>query len=402
MKLNKDVLTTKMHKANKWTKAPSKTAKSSKQIRMSVLAANMGDTYLDEFSAQKQNVVDEIVYKTVETGVYVAHLDTLKSNVVKVKTGDRGVSATTVKETVRLLRLHATKEFYIGQIGNGNAGAYVFADLRHPNASKFMADLFGIAVCVTGVDNTNGSLDVSLNGSHGVSLENAENESKVNESKVENADVPVPSAVAAEVVEDENVVENESLSFISSSSSFKDLKPKQEAPVNLYGKVCKLLKVVGRNSLVTKLVRLAEKAKKDIINFTDDHFMYALNESVNYNANDLEAYTASIIYNTASTRKENVEEHAVPVSLQKQDNRPQSQKEAVQAQIEALEQKNKEYAQLHATQAPNEWFYPKKIEQNNKDIEKLKAKLSTMSSKEQPVRDFEAEKKALLKQLGLA
>lgn len=313
MKLNKDILTTKMHKANKWTKAPSKKAKSAKQIRMSILAANMGDTYYDEFSAQKQNVVDEIVYKTVETGVYVAHLDTLKSNVIKVRSGDRGVSATTVKETVRLLRLHATKEFYIGQIGNGHAGAYVFADLRHPNATKFMADLFGIAVCVTGVDNTNSSLSCSHNCSHDVSLENVENESKVNESQVENADLPVPSAVAAEVVEEENVVENESLSFISSSSSFKDLKPKQEMPVNLYGKVCKLLKVVGRNSLVTKLVRLAEKAKKDIINFTDDHFMYALNESVNYNAEDLAAYTASIIYNMNKKDANNVYKPSKPI-----------------------------------------------------------------------------------------
>lgn len=130
--------------------------------------------------------------------------------------------------------------------------------------------------------------------------------------------------------------------------------------------------------------------------------MYALQESVNYGANDLEAYTASIIYNTASTRKEKVEEHAVPVSLQKQVNRPQSAEEAVQAQIEALEQNNKEYAQLHITQAPNAWFYLKKIEGNNKRIAKLKAELITAQSvEESPVRDFEAEKAAFLKELAM-
>lgn len=303
MKLNKDVLTTKMHKANKWTKSPSKDAKKAKQIRMSILAANMGDTYYDEFSAQKQNVVDEIVYKTVETGVYVAHLDTLKSNVIKVKTGDRGVSATTAKETVRLLRLHATKEFYIGQIGNGHAGAYVFADLRHPNATKFMADLFGIAVCVTGVDNTNSSLSCSHNCSHDVSLENVENESKVNESQVENADVPVNSAVAAEVVEEENVVENESLSFISSSSSFKDLKPKQEGPVNLYGKVCKVMNVVGQSKSVTQVMRMIEKAKKEFMNLTDDIVIHAVHEAIKNESNNVAAYARKVINNLANPVK---------------------------------------------------------------------------------------------------
>lgn len=388
MKLNKDVLTTKMHKANKWTKAPSEKAKTAKQIRTSILVANVGDVYYDEFSAQKQKVVDEIVYKSVETGVYVAHVDTLKKNVIKVNTGKRGIGATTVKETVRLLRLHASQEFYIGQIGNGNAGAYVFVDLRHPKAHLIMADLFKVMIAAPGVNNVSqvesattgeqldGQVDEQLDGFPQIA---------------ENVDTPAVEKP-----------KTKSLSFFSRFSFFKDLKPKQERPVNLYGKVCKLLKIVGRNSLVTKLVRLAEKAKKNIINFTDEHFMYALQESVNYGANDLEAYTASIIYNTASTRKENVTKRAVPVSLQKQVNRPQSAEEAVQAQIEALEQQNKEYTQLHTTQAPNEWFYPKKIEGNNKRIAKLKAELITAQSVEEaPVRDFEAEKNAFLKELAM-
>lgn len=289
MKLNKDVLTTKMHKANKWTKSPSKDAKKAKQIRMSILAANVGDVYHDEFSAQKQKVVDDIVFKSVETGVYVAHVDTLKKNVIKVNTGKRGIGATTVKETVRLLRLHASQEFYIGQIGNGNAGAYVFVDLRHPKAHLIMADLFKVMIAAPGVNNVSqvesattgeqldGQFDEQLDGFPQIA---------------ENVDTPAVEKP-----------KTKSLSFFSKFSFFKDLKPKQEAPVNLYGKVCKVMNVVGQSKSVTQVMRMIEKAKKEFMNLTDDIVIHAVHEAIKNESNNVAAYARKVINNLANPVK---------------------------------------------------------------------------------------------------
>ena len=308
MKLNKDILTAKIQKVKKWTKQPSKKAKSAKQIRMSVLVANIGDVFYDEFSAQKQNVVDEIVYKSVEAGVYTAHVDTLCKNVIKVKTGKRGIGKTTVKATVKLLRTYASQEFYIGQVGNGNAGAYVFVDLRHPKATQIMANLFGLMAATTGVDNTNSELPSNQADDHkDDSLAYDKNDNGTN---AENALASIVEEVSAD---NEQQQKSESLSFNSFSPSLKDLKPKQETPVNLYGKVSRLLKTAGKNTMVTQLMRLYEKAKNNILGLTENHLVYALNEAVTRNASDVVAYTASIIYNTNKKDNNNVSKSSKPV-----------------------------------------------------------------------------------------
>lgn len=361
------ILTAYNQQVQKWTAPP---VKSKKMIRLTTFMAKFEGIFEAVFTDAKKAVLDEILYLTSNSGIA-----TITGKRLKEKTG---YGMTTIRAAVKALK--ESEQFIVAQTANGRAGAYIFIDKEHENYPLIMKDLFDIDIEPIFFETESELLSEHHNEGLSEHLQNAE------------------TLATTDVVDEKE----DPISFNSFNSIKKDLKPKQEAPVNLYGKVCKLLKVVKADALVTKLIRLAEKAKKNIINFTDEHFMYALQESVNYGANDLEAYTASIIYNTASTRKENVTKRAVPVSLQKQVNRPQSAEEAVQAQIEALEQQNKEYAQLHTTQAPNEWFYPKKIEGNNKRIAKLKAELITAQSVEEaPVRDFEAEKNAFLKELAM-
>lgn len=383
MRLNKDVLTAKIQKVKRWTKAPSKKAKTAKQIRMSILMANVGDYFHELFSSQKQNVIDEIIYKSVETGVYTAHLDTLKKNVIKVETGKRGIGASTVKATVKLLRLHASQEFYIGQTGNGGPGAYVFVDLRHPKAPEIMAQLFGVMIAATGVDNTSNDHHNDLNDG---SLSDDKNATDKN---AENVVTPVVEDASAD---NEKQQKSESLSFSSFSPSLKDLKPKQARAVNLYGKVCKLLNVVKSNSLVTKLMRLAEKAKKEIMNFTDDHFVFALNEALRYDANDIEAYTASIIYKAAN---KNANTKPLPKALQTQNENLTPLQEAEQ-QLEELKAKREAWL---ASDRGQEWLYLDDIERLEAKIAKLKGEQETTQQQKEPI-DFEAERLKILERLG--
>lgn len=390
MRLNKDVLTAKIQKVKRWTKAPGKRAKTAKQIRMSILMANVGDYFHELFSAQKQNVIDEIIYKSVETGVYTAHLDTLKKNVIKVETGKRGIGASTVKATVKLLRLHASQEFYIGQTGNGGPGAYVFVDLRHPKAAEIMAHLFGVMVATTGVDNTSKDHHNNLNDDRkDGSLSDDKNATD------KNAENAITAPAAASTTHEENKQNNDesrSLSFSSFSPSLKDLKPKQARAVNLFGKVCKLLNIVKSNSLVTKLMRLAEKAKKEIMNFTDDHFVFALNEALHYDANDIEAYTASIIYKAAN---KNVNTKSVPKALQTQNENLTPLQDAEQ-QLEDLKAKRAEWL---AADRGHEWLYLDDIERLEAKIAKLKGEQETTQQPKEPI-DFEAERLKILERLG--
>lgn len=360
-------LTAYNSQVQKWTAQPVKTKK---MTRLASFMAKFDGIFEAVFTEAKEEVLDHILYLSSANGICTVLGSTLAEKA--------GVKIRTVRAAVKALK--ESDQFVVAQTADKRAGAYIFIDKEHENYPLIMKDLFDVDVEPVVIETTHAHQDAPLDAPLRAHLQNVE--------------TPATTDVVDEKCDP--------ISFNSFNSIKKDLKPKQELPSNLYGKVCKLLKVVKADALVTKLIRLAEKAKKNIINFTDEHFMYALQESVNYGANDLEAYTASIIYNTASTRKENVTKRAVPVSLQKQVNRPQSAEEAVQAQIEALEQQNKEYAQLHTTQAPNEWFYPKKIEGNNKRIAKLKAELITAQSVEEaPVRDFEAEKNAFLKELAM-
>lgn len=257
MRLNKNILKTKIHKTNKWTKKPSKNAKLLKNIRMKKLKNQMGDDLYEYFSAQQHNVLDEIIYKSVETGVYVAHISTLQKNVIKVRSGKRGVSGSTIKKTIRAMRLHAKGEFYIGQIANGHLGAYVFVDLCNAKASKIMAQLFGVMVGPTNVNNvleSTSSLEVSVSNS------------VVEEGPLKEP-VEMPSAIPAKVL-----------------------------PKSLYGRICAILNVFTKNKVVTDLMTLFEKAKKELIGLDSDYFMYAIEEAIRYKAKNIPSYVFGILY----------------------------------------------------------------------------------------------------------
>lgn len=250
------VLTAYNSEVQKWTAPPSKTAKIT---RLATFKAKFEGIFEAVFTNAREQVLDHIIYLASTTGICTIKGETLADKA--------GVKIRTVRAAVKSLK--ESNQFVIAQTANGRCGAYIFIDKEHENYATIMKDLFDIEV-------DNAQPDAQHDAPSDAHHENPEN-------------------VGMTEVAEEN---NEPIFNIPSLPSLKDLKPKQESPVNLYGKVCKLLKIVGKNSLVTKLVRMCEKAKNEIINFTDDHFMYALQESVNYGANDLAAYTASIIYNT--------------------------------------------------------------------------------------------------------
>lgn len=272
MRLNKNILKTKIHKTNKWTKKPSKNAKLLKNIRMKKLKNQMGDDLYEYFSAQQHNVLDEIIYKSVETGVYVAHISTLQKNVIKVKSGKRGVSGSTIKKTIRAMRLHAKGEFYIGQIANGHLGAYVFVDLCNAKASTIMAQLFGVMVSTTSVNNV---LEAASSLEGNISDSVVEKPTDV-EKNVPKQPVKMPSAIQAKVL-----------------------------PKSLYGRICTVLNIFTKNKVVTDLMTIFEKAKKELIGLDADYFMYAIEEAIRYKAKNIPSYVFGILYGDADKETKN-------------------------------------------------------------------------------------------------
>ena len=267
----------------KWTGRPSRTKKVE---RLAMFIENYEGIFDQAFTSARRDVLDEILYLSSATGIC-----TVKGQTLADKTG---VKIRTVRAAVKEIK--KTDEFVIAQTANGRCGAYVFIDKKHENFKLIMKDLFDIDV--------------------------EENDDKHDDSNNENSsnthlDAPVDAVVDAPLENSESVdtkeIEDKNdtpINLSLSSNSLKYLKPKQEGPVNLYGKVCKLLKTAGKNTMVTQLMRLYEKAKNNIMGLTEDHLIYALNESITRNASDIVAYTASIIYNT---QKQSRTSHSKPV-----------------------------------------------------------------------------------------
>ena len=120
----------------KWTKKPSEEkAKPAKEIRLSLfkkMFISAKGIFEKAFTAARIRVLDEVIYKSVETGVYHANCATIADNC--------GLSVKTVERAVAHIK--QSNQFVIGYAANGRKGGYIFVDRLHKNFKKIMFSLF--------------------------------------------------------------------------------------------------------------------------------------------------------------------------------------------------------------------------------------------------------------------
>lgn len=136
MKVMEQVLTAYNEQIIKWTKKPNEEkAKPAKEIRLALfkkLFINTKKIFEKAFTAARIRILDEIIYKSVETGVYHANCATIAENC--------GLSVKTVERAVEHIK--ESKQFVIGYGANGRRGGYIFVDRLHRNFKKIMFSLF--------------------------------------------------------------------------------------------------------------------------------------------------------------------------------------------------------------------------------------------------------------------
>lgn len=256
------VLTAYNSQVQKWTAPP---VKSKKMIRLVTFMAKFNGIFEAVFTDAKKAVLDEILYLTSTSG-----LATVKGSTLAEKTGYK---IRTVRAAVKALK--ETEQFVVAQTANGRAGAYIFIDKEHENYPLIMKDLFDLDVTPVVVENNHTHHDAQLNAQLDAPLQNSETLDTTG--LVDEKEQPI--------------------SFNSFNSFKKDLKPKQELPSNLYGKVCKEMNIVGQDESVTQVMRMIEKTKTEIDDLTDEIALHAVHEAVNNKANNVAAYARKVINN---------------------------------------------------------------------------------------------------------
>ena len=252
------VLTAYNSQVQKWTAPP---VKSKKMIRLVTFMAKFNGIFEAVFTDAKKAVLDEILYLTSTSG-----LATVKGSTLAEKTGYK---IRTVRAAVKALK--ETEQFVVAQTANGRAGAYIFIDKEHENYPLIMKDLFDVDVTPVVVENNHTHHDAPLCA------------------HLQNAETLDTTGLVDE--------KEQPISFSSFNSFKKYLKPKQELPSNLYGKVCKEMNVVGQDESVTQVMRMIEKAKTKIDGLTDEIALHAVREAVNNKANNVAAYARKVINN---------------------------------------------------------------------------------------------------------
>lgn len=117
----------------KWTKKPNEeVAKAAKKERMELFEEKFDGIFEKSFTNTRKYVLDEIIYKSVETGVYSAMRSTIANNCE--------VSTRTVERTVDELK--ASGQFIVAYGANGHKSGYIFIDRLHKNFKSVMLDLF--------------------------------------------------------------------------------------------------------------------------------------------------------------------------------------------------------------------------------------------------------------------
>lgn len=120
----------------KWTKKPNEEkAKPAKEIRLALfkkMFISLKGVFEKVFTAARIRVLDEVIYKSVETGVYHANCSTIAANC--------GLSEKTVERAVSHIK--QSNQFVVGYAANGRRGGYIFVDRLHKNFKKIMFSLF--------------------------------------------------------------------------------------------------------------------------------------------------------------------------------------------------------------------------------------------------------------------
>lgn len=128
-----NTLTAYNEQVRKFTAAPTPKAKSLKQIRMAMFEACFGGIFEKSFTKARIRVLDEIIFKSAETGIYAAKAETIAANC--------GLSTKTVTRAVAEIK--KSDEYVIAYSATGRKGGYIFIDRKHEKFGEIMVGLFG-------------------------------------------------------------------------------------------------------------------------------------------------------------------------------------------------------------------------------------------------------------------
>lgn len=338
-----NLLTAYNEQVRKYTAAPGVKAKSLKQIRMAMFEACFGGIFEKAFTKARKAVLDEIIYKSAETGIYAAKAETIAANCeLSVKTVTRAVA-----------EIKKSDEYVIAYSATGRKGGYIFIDRKHENFATIMVDLFGEKVAADFIK--------------------TEHEGE-QESEQQNAETPTAPTVEAAKTDESTVLsaldasKQEPKNLNNATTSNNAIKTKEHATA-IYVRLSEVLaQTFGKNEMKFVMRKLESMRKNMTI--SDDIAVAAALETANdskcRNFFALWSYKIKVALGIINPQAKAVTTKPMPKAFS--NDSTTSPAEELKAQIAGLK------AQRERNNVTNEqpaWFYDDKIKRAEKRLAEL-------------------------------
>lgn len=366
-----NTLTAYNEQVRKYTAAPTAKAKSLKQIRMTMFEACFGGIFEKSFTASRKAVLDEIIFKTTEAGIYSAKRETLAANCeVSTRTVERAVA-----------ELKKSDEYVIARTANGRAGAYIFIDRKHENFNAIMEDLFGSEIAAKYKEATHEASAVA-------SLENGEKPTAPTVDAAKDDASTVLSALDIKKQEPKN---------LNNGSVLNNADKSEERTTAIYVRLSEVLaQMFGKNEM-KHVMRKLESMRKNMTISDDVAVQTALETAQSNNCRNffaLWSYKIKVALGIIDPSAKAVAAKPMPKAFQtQQDADPIAELKAEIAELKVAKARNEQ------TNEQPSWFFDDKIKRAEKRLAKLTGE--TTNEAQAPVTDFAAEAARIREQLGL-
>lgn len=362
------VLTAYNEQVRKWTAAPTAKARTFKEIRMAMFEACFGGIFEKAFTKARKSVLDEIIYKSAETGIYAAKAETIADNC--------GLSVKTVTRAVAEIK--KSNEYVIAYSATGRKGGYIFIDSKHEKFSEIMVGLFGEKIAA-------GYIKSEHEGEQESEQQNAETPT---ESNAEATKMDEPTSLSTLDAKDLNKEHKNLKGGITVHNANNEKEQNRPSKTALYIRLSEALATKFDKSGMVRVMKRLESMRKSMQISDDLAFVTALETAEADNCRNFFALWSYKIKNALGLISRAVEK-ALPVALQS--DKKETSNEDKLAELLALKAQNDKTGELPA------WYYDSKIAKLKKAVNG-----ENTAKAEIDVVDFEAEARKIREQLNFA